>query len=180
MDSYPFGTSFLYSGPLNYVLAYPLVHQKVSSADTGRSWLMDKRGDNLEKSITEYTLGEVISGLDSLTGQWEKGLPLLEAGLNGIDSPEKTKEINTARACFHIFRSGRNTYQAYRLNRRWRKSDSAEFLKIAQDELENLREVLPIVSGDKRLGFHSEVQDYMFTPALIQTKIASLESMLNG
>ena len=180
MDYYPFAASFLYSGPLNYALAYPLNHKKISNKKTGRSWVMDDRGDNLEDSLTEFNLKEVISGLDTLSRRWNKGLRFYEEGLETSNCPEAARELNTARVCFHIFRSGRNIYQVYELNRNFQESQLNKYLEIIRDEFENLKEVLPLISKDKRIGFHSEAQDYMFTPVLVREKIAALESKLTG
>ncbi len=178
MDNYPFATSFLYSGPLNYALSYPLVPGPVSSKTTGRSWLMDERGDNLEATLSEFSLEEIISGLELLSALWYKGLTFYRKGLKHVTGPHKAEELNTAEVCYHIFYSGLNIYKVYKLKKKWSNSLLPEYRSILKDELSNLKEVLPFVVSDNRFGFHSEAQDYMFDPPSIEEKIKSLTEQL--
>ena len=47
-----------------------------------------------------------------------------------------------------------------------------------EDELGHLREALPIIAADPRMGYHSECQRYMFTAASVEAKLRELESLL--
>ncbi len=174
MDNYPFALSFLYSSPINYALAYPLPQPPISDTPAGRSWLMDSRGDNLDNSMTDYTIDEIITGLNTIVKYWKQGLTYLENGLENSNSKHSTDELNTARVCYHVFRSCRNIYRAYKLCRS-DENNQAEFHNIAKDELANLQEVLPIIEQDTRFGFHIEAKGYMFDAPAIKTKIKNLQ-----
>ncbi len=178
MDNYPFATSFLYSGPLNYALSYPLIPGPVSSKTTGRSWLMDERGDNLESSLSEFSLEEIVASLELLTAIWYKGLSFYRKGLEYVTSPCKAEELNTAEVCYRIFKSGLNIYKVYKLKKDWDNSLLPDYKDILKYEISNLKEVLPFVKSDKRFGFHSEAHDYMFDATSIEKKIIALTEQL--
>ncbi len=178
MDYYPFSLSFLYSGPLNYTLAYPLNFLPVSDKPSGRSWLMDHRGDNLDSSLLDFSIEEVISALQLLSENWRKGVDLFNKGLEGLDIPHAREERDTAGVCYHVFRSALNTYRVYQLRKNFSPNNEGTYKKILRDELENLEAVLPVIKRDKRFGFHSEAQDYMFSADTVQKKMENLRSQL--
>lgn len=180
MNFYPFSMPFLYSSPINYTLVYPLKPAPLSGHPAGRSWQVDKRrGDCLELSLGPYSLAEVIRGLGELARKWKKGTKLLEKGVSGSKSDTARKELDNAWACYHVFRSVWNTYRVYKLRLNWSDSKLPAFQRIAQNELENLEQVLPIIKRDKRFGYHSEPQAYMFDVSSIRRKIRSLEQMIS-
>ncbi len=179
MDSYPFSIPFLYSNPINYTLAYPIKPGPPDDIPCGRSWLMDKvRGDSLEKSLEGYTLDEVIKGFDMIRKKWKSGLDSLEKALGNSQSDHKDEELFTARTIYHIFRSIWNTYRAYKLRKDWNDLCMEEFIKIANDEIQNIEEVLPVLRKDGRQGFHGEGFGYMFDEKSAQKKIEGLKSVI--
>ncbi len=177
MKSYPFSLPFLYSGPVNYTLAYPLRPKSLSGRPMGRSWQMDRRGDDLRPSLEPYGLDDVIRGLGGVAGNWMKGVKLLERGLQNSDGEITRKELDNARVCYHVFRSAWNTYRVYRLRLEWRESKMDAFRRIAANELDNLEAVLPLVRRDKRFGYHSEAHGYMFNAASIRRKVRELKTL---
>ncbi len=174
MDSYPFSIPFLYSSPINYTLAYPLKARPLTGRPMGRSWQMDKRGDDLQPSLAPYSLEEVIRGLGEQARKWKQGVKLLEKGLKSSHSAAARSELDNAWVCYHIFRSVWNAYRVYKLRLNWSDKKEAAFKRIATNELANLEQVLPIVKRDKRFGYHSEAQAYMFDAAKIRRKIRQL------
>lgn len=177
MQCYPFSIPFLYNSPINYTLAYPLKPAPLTGRPIGRSWLMDRRGDDLTPSLDPYSLAEVIRGLGALARQWKRSIGLLQKGLKSCDSETARAELDNARVCYHVFRSAWNTYRVYRLRLKWSDSQRAAFSRIAADELANMEAVLPIVQRDPRFGYHSECQASMFDAASIRGKLCALKRM---
>lgn len=181
MDHYPFSIPFLYTSPTNYTLAYPLRPGPSDGVPCGGSWRDENvRGDCLKESLAPYTLDEVIEGFTRIHQGWRTGLDALKAGLRGSNSPHATEELNTARVCLHVFRSVRNTYRCWRLRREWQPSHSSEYKEIVEDELANLREILPVLQEDPRQGFHGEAFIHMFNTERVEAKIEDLQTQLGN
>ena len=178
MNDYPFQIRFLYSSPTNYALAYPMFPRQSNKLATGRSWLDDPRGENLENSLPGFTLEEIIGGLGRLARHWKRGAEQLAEGLAECEAVTARQERDNAWVCYHIWRSTWNTYRAWRLRRSWRDSKIEAYLPIARDELANLEAVLPLVEGDERFGWHSDAQAHLFDAAGIREKMAALTRQL--
>jgi hypothetical protein len=52
-----------------------------------------------------------------------------------------------------------------------------EYLELQKQELENVLAVVNIVKADKRQGFHSEAQVYMFDAKMLEEKIEKLKKL---
>ena len=50
--------------------------------------------------------------------------------------------------------------------------------KVIVDEIGNLKQALPFVEKDKRLGFQQEANCYMYSPDKIASKLEELEGYL--
>lgn len=181
MDNYPFSIPFLYASPINYALTYPLEPGPINDIPCGRSWLLDKvRGENLDASLGNYTIEEIVSGLTLLSRKWKDGAELFTMALNEATGVNKENELNSIWTACHIFQSVMNIYKVYSLRKNWTMEKLEFYLKIIRNELENLEAVLPIIEKDKRLGFHIEAFDYMFSPDSIRAKIMSLQEQLKA
>ena len=181
MDSYPFSVPFMYNGPINYTLAFPVTPGQANSIWCGRSWQMDKRGDRLDASYgSAFSEGEVIRGMKQVADEWKRGARLLDSALEACHSDHATEERNNAWVCYHVFRSTWNTYRIYRLRRKWTESKHPAYLRIIKNELANLQQVLPILERDQRFGWHAECQARMFTPAAVRKKIRALKRQNPG
>jgi len=180
MDNYPFCIRFLYNSCCNYSLQYPLSPTQIGKKTSGRSWLPDKRGNNLDYSFGLYTLEEIIRGLGLLAKQWKFGVDTLRDGLHTCQCRNAKKELDNAAIIYHIYRSSWNIYRAYKLRKKWSDKKMEAYLRIAVNELKNLEEVIPILKRDheKILGFHIEGQTYMFDIAGVTRKINSLKKQL--
>ena len=84
------------------------------------------------------------------------------------NSKRAEKEIGVAKIAGATFTSTHNIYKWYllRKNSSTKKLTATE-LEIVEDELANLKAVLPYVEADSRCGFHEEVQWRMFGPESI-------------
>jgi hypothetical protein len=50
---------------------------------------------------------------------------------------------------------------------------------IIDDEIESVREAIPLAAVDPRLGFHQECQSYLYTPDFLHRKLVQLEALAN-
>jgi hypothetical protein len=182
MNSYPFGVQYLYASPTNFTLSYTSIAAPgpLTGKSAGRSWLLDERGDDLSGAINEFTLDDIISGLDQLSTEWRKGVDLFEEAMEGVDDEAALDEFGNAVVCGAVWHSTSNSFKFYKLRLDWSDEKLAEFENIAADELDNLRKVLPFVKRDSRQGYHSEAHGYMFNAEMIGKKIAVLEKLLGG
>ncbi len=174
---FPFDMSMLYWGPANYALAYPLTLAPLTGQPMGPSWMMHARGDDLSKSLGQFTLEEVIELYTALLTGWDRGVARLQEALAPCRGESARIELGVARMVGHCYRSARNAYRTYPL-RRDRPADAAErFRAIVDDETANLEQVLPLIEADPRLGYHAECQAYQFDATSVQAKLAELRRM---
>ncbi len=178
MDSYPFCVPFMYTGPLNFALEYPIVKGSLEGKPMGRSWLPDERGDVLDNTVGPFTFKEIVQGLGEVTATWRAAADLFEKAVCDCAHPHAREELNSIRAAQHAFHSCWNIYRAYPLRVEWKPAHLEAIRQIMRDELAHLEEVLPIVAADKRLGFHSECNRYMFTAKGIRRKMRQLRAEL--
>jgi hypothetical protein len=178
MRNYPFGISYLYAGPTNYSLAYIPRPKKLNKISAGGSWLMHERGDDLSGCLNDFSLDEVVAGLEKLSAIWAKGVAQLENALSGSDSKNAASELANAKVCGAVFHSTLNTFKFYKLRLDWADEKIEEYKSIAKDELAVLEAIKPVVASDKRLGYHSEAHAYMFNEEMIQEKINALKKQI--
>jgi len=181
MDSYPFTIPFIYYGPINFAVQWPILPEPLRSGGTGRSWQADTdRGDELERSFGAFTLEEIIEGLGNLARDWWKAAEAFDAAVAGSASPHAGEERRSVWFAAHSFRSCWNLYRAYPLRRKWKQANAKALRPIMQDELEHLPGLLPLMEEDARLGFHSECQHRLATPEGVRAKIRELRRVLGS
>lgn len=177
MLNYPFCIPFLYAGPTNYSLSYILHPEPLNGISAGRSWLPDERGDDLSASLADFSLDEVITGLEKLSAKWKEGVVLLESELSGSDLQHAVTELANAKVCGAAFHSTLNTFKIYKLRLDWSKDKLGEFKAVAEDEIAVLEAITPVLALDSRLGYHPEAHAYMFDAPSIQRKIRHLRNL---
>jgi hypothetical protein len=189
MDYYPFCIPFIYSGPLNYTLAYPemWIPGKLNGKSAGHSWLLAERGDDLSavydhvsggmKESEIFSLDEIIVRIDKLASAWAPALSDLASSLKGCSGSKAGNEIGNAAICGAVWKSTANTFKIYRLRLNWKDSLLPEFMKSVDDELKVLEKVLPYVENDTRQGYHAEAHGYMFNADGIKNKIKVLRKL---
>lgn len=180
MDSYPFSVPFIYTGPVNYALAYPLLPGPLEGTSTGYSCAVSSRGDDLSACLHPYTLAEVIRGFRQLCTQWKQGAQSLEKGLRGYDGEHARQELANAWVCHHIFVSTLHAFQIYKLRLAWSDDQRPRYRKIISAELKNIKSALAYVEADGRFGWHAEPQAYLFDAESIKRKIRQLEEQLRN
>lgn len=178
MDYYPFCIPFLYYSPTNYAAGLPLEAKKLTGKSMGRAWMDDERGDDLTPSFGPYTSDEIIVGLGEFTRRWEAAGEVLAAALESSRAKTVREELNSVRASAHLMHSAWNLYRAWKLRQNWSSKKKSALIKIARDELAHLRDFLPVIENDKRIGFHSECQAYLVTARDVRKKIRDLEALI--
>ena len=177
MNFYPFSSSFLYSGPINFSFILPMEPGPLNGKPVGRSWLLDERGDDMAAALADYTINEVISGLDQLAAKWLNGVEQFSAAAG--NSSHAQEEQNTAEVCGRAFRSAANFCKVYRLRKNWTAECLPEFKQIITDEIANLKAVLPILEADKRFGYHIEAHGYQYDAAGVTAQIFRMKQKLD-
>lgn len=174
MAYFPFDLSFVYFGPQNYALAYPLTLAPLTGKSMGWTWMMHERGDNLQEASNQFTVEEITDLLRQLVPAWQHGVTLLQAALAGSTHPHAAQELGVARIIGHCYRSAYNIYRTYLLRRDRPTDTEQQFTAILEDEIDNLAAALPLLEADPRLGFHAECQAYQYSAELVRAKLAGL------
>ena len=176
MQYYPFDEHLIYWGPINYAMAYPLTSAPLTGKSMGWSWVMHERGDDLEPTLRQFTLDEVIASFDALVAQWRPAIANYAHALAGCKEPQAKLELGVAKMIGCAYRSTANVYKTYKLRKERPADLEAQFAAVAADEIANLEEALPLLKADSRLGFHAECQAYMFSAELVEAKLKALRS----
>ncbi|MHC4884111.1 MAG: alpha-amylase family protein [Planctomycetota bacterium] len=179
MRHYPLGAPFLYAGPVNYSLTLIPEPAPLAGGSPGRSWMDDPRGDDLSPTLEEFSLEEVITGLDALSREWSEGLTLLREGLAPCSHAHAREELDNATVCGAAFSSCVNTYRIYELRLTWSQEKRDDYLQIIKAEQTTLEAILPILQRDSRLGFHIEAQAHQFSYNLCLAKKTALEAQIH-
>jgi hypothetical protein len=176
-EHFPLGDNrFVYYSPVNYALSYPL-KEVLADRPMGPSWINHEWGDRLEDSVSCYTLEEVTPMLDSLWQGWRKGSNLLEQALDSAVEKKRVRlEMSTVTAIECSYHSSANIYKWY-LRRRKETPLGPEDESIVEDEIANLRRVLPWVESDSRLGLHEEWKWRGFTTESLHAKLGQLQAL---
>ncbi len=178
-ETYPYSTPFIYRGPLNYAPAYWLPPQPVRGIATSMSCDVQVHGDDLSQALGSFSLKEVIEGFESLIEHWREGADLYCELLSDQSHPHFIEEENTVRCALLVFVSALHIFKLYQLCTDWEEAKCREpYLELCREELLNLRQLLPLLQSDSRLGFHCEAQTYLFNPELVSRKIDLLENTL--
>ncbi len=180
MRNYPFSIPFLYSGPLNYALQYPLNLAPLKGTTAGRSWMPDERGDDLSASAQAFTIEELISLLSDIVDQWKSAVDIFEDALQPCSCETAAAEQRNARMIGLCSRSARNVYQTFLLRRDQPPDKAARFQHIISDEIDALEAALPLVEQDTRFGFHAECQTHLFTASGMRKKLTALRELSAG
>ena len=192
LEGYPHCTPWLYMGCVNWALGYFCPPGKMNGKG-GRSWQYDVRGDDLSAAFAKekdnggnpngerrFNDEQVLERLGRISARWSKALELFEAGLASSKCRHSEEELNTAKVANACFISACNMIKMYMMKKNGGIAQGREYLDIQACELDNVRSVADIVRADRRQGFHSEAQVYMFDAGMLDDKIAKLEDLLKS
>ena len=190
LEGYPHCMPWLYMGCVNWALGYFCPPGKMNG-NGGRSWLYDVRGDDLSAAFPKdeeygsnirppnrFTEMEVLERMCRISQRWNEALKGFEAGLASSKCLHAEEELNTAKVVNACFRSTCNLLRMYMMKKNVGCAEGPDYYQIQMDELANVRDVVDIVKRDKRQGYHSEAQVYMFDGNMLEEKIERLEALL--
>lgn len=181
MAHYPFCFAFIYFGPVNYAMGLPVAPTQAAGTPLGPSWVDVERGEWLEgKWLDNFEWSEIPMALEQLAAEWGKGVKLLEAGLHGCEGPHTRPELDNARIIGHSFRSAWNLHRFFALRKSWSDACRPDYVRIAQDEIENLEAALPILERDPRFGWHGECHAYLYDAAAVRRKLEALRQQMHA
>jgi hypothetical protein len=184
-DYYPFCVSFLYLGPINYALRYPLPQKGMNDIPMQRSWIplqmplgtrLDDsvrswRGEDMSCEATEghFTLDEILECLKKMTVIFELGMSEYRSALGSCNSKHADRELKNAEFINASLRSSYNIFSAYALTLE-SSFDNEKWKNIAEEEIMNLNKILPLLKGEKEIAYHSEAQEYFFDENTVRQK----------
>ncbi len=184
---WPFFVPLLYNGPHVQGPAFPWFLEPIHRPFPPNYLADQAPGDNTLHQIPD---GEVLwfdACLGRLLDHWAEGIRALEAAFSKLAQPtlEQYKEYGLARCIYHQMLTLRLTARFYVEREFLLRSDRSEerraILRRLQgyirEEIGNAEACLPFVEADSRLGWHSEVFDYQFTPEAIRARVAKLREM---
>ena len=129
-----------------------------------------------------------------LEGQWQRGIEIMERALADVPAARREaarREYGIAKSILCSVRSCQNVTRFLMAREKlYREPDAAgrEFLlaemrRVAEAEISNTREALPLCEADSRIGYATVWGDMrvagFFTPALLRGKIAQVEQMIS-
>jgi hypothetical protein len=169
------GKLLLYFTPINYALAYPL-KTRFENKPMGPSWRKHVFGDRLEDHTETYTFSQLVELLGKLSTAWQTAVDAYDQALTCADNLlHKNKELGVARVIACNYRSLYHIYRWYgSVKIKKEKPLNPSNVNILRDEIDNLRQALPWIDADRRLGFHGEAQTYMFESRIINHKLRML------
>lgn len=193
-DEYPFSNSVLYRGPMNRAPAL-LWSFPESPRPMPLSWRMALPGDSLDETwMRPFTADFILTCFKRFLETWNKGLVLLDGAVkekvdkSGRVTPAGREYIVTHAVAAHI--QSTVNFLRYAIYRRKYldagvESGTAErqellrkMIQITHAEINNRLQYLPLVKADSRLGFHSEVEDYLFTASTLEASITQLQELV--
>jgi len=183
--SYPNNIMFSYYGPMHDGIVWEL--QLIpKNFSLPRSWFsVDKTdGDRIEECLMGlHTIEEAEILCKSMTESWNKGIKELET-IPQCDGYTYSEQIANAKALGILFESGHNILRFYQLREMIgleqgnAKEHLAEMKNIVGEEIRLTKEMIPLCTEDKRLGYHSEAENFKFFPLKLQHRVEQLENLL--
>jgi len=178
MKHFPHCMTFLYAAPTGWALGYTVQPGKIVKK-IGFSHLPGPQGDDLTYCVTcDFPFGSILAGISELVRLWSEGVKLFEEAVQASDCENSRLELGNAIICEACFKSLLYMLKVYNIKKEKGSAEGEEFLQLSRAELANVKRALPYVAADPRQGFHSEAQEYRFSEAILQKKIADLEAIL--
>ncbi|MBF0246257.1 MAG: hypothetical protein HQL31_13490, partial [Planctomycetes bacterium] len=115
-----------------------------------------------------------------LSVDWGRAADRFEKAVTGCKEIAARQETDNARYIACLYRSSYNFYRAHELKREWHCDMLSIFDEIVQDELDNIRKLLPVLKNDALLGLHLECFARMVNPLNVRNKIRQLENYLKS
>lgn len=184
---FPANIAFEWFGPLHNSIVWPL-HLIPVNEPVAPSWVLhnfpEVSGDRIGESLGyHHTINEALTLCNEMNTLWQQGLARLEKLKEFyLNDPPRLAEISLAGAVGLQIRSTCNLLEFYALREEMlfeRKDNLARMADIVRDEIKNSRLMLDLCQKDKRLGYHSEAEGYLFYPEKLSARIELLNDLLN-
>jgi len=186
VEAYPFGFGFMYFGPFNCALAYPLPNHKDRNRPM-KLWCFTtprEMGDRLEESHAPLPLAEMLNRLELIHNAWSQACDGYEAALATASQRQRAQaEVNVARYFDHLLVS---TWVIFSWLA-WRYYPDAhpaitrdEIARRLNLELANLDAARELLTSDRRLGYYEETHVQINSVEDIATKRGEVQHLLDA
>ena len=184
--AYPFSIPFIYDGPINYAVAWPLRldAQKIPPFSGWMPLPRDrsghlKSGDNLDHWLKPFGPDIAVQAFGELLAEWDQGIAILRTASGRSNSERLRKELVLAEYIALSIRSTINIIRFYTLGRRLEKPVSGaernklfgQLKTILQDEAANTCQAQKMLEIEPRLGYHPEAHVHLFTRKDLEYKM---------
>lgn len=184
---YPLSNVVQYYGPFHQGVVWPL-RADIEMRPLGDSWVPNQPagGDLIGECLQDFKLCEVLSLARKMCAETEKIEGILAELENKYErDPERMLDLGLVRALLCHQEAARDIFEFYWLRREaviWsRAGDRATALRaiarmkeIVVREREITAMMKRLCERDSRLGFHSEAESYLYTPAYFDWRMPTL------
>ncbi len=179
---YPLCTDIQYNGPFHHGIVWPL-YPEVRFHDLYASWKpLPVSGDSFGKCLGVFTLEEFERQARSMAATYGRGLKLLlPLASKYRKDPHLMREIRYAHAVGLLLESGWRIGRFYLLRKKLYEGDLAvldEMEEIVRREIAAAEEMIRLCREEFLLGYHSESENWKFTPEELAGRIGQLEQTL--
>lgn len=183
--AFPVNGAFEWLGPMQDSPVSPL-HLLPKDRPMPSSWLTSDEvgGDRIGECMCNgHTHEEALALVGEVVSNWSEGTRLLE-GIAALGDREREEQKTVARATELILRSGYNVLRFYYLRRLLgigsgeNRELLGEMRKIALEEIEISKLLLPICERDNRIGYHSEAHGHKIHNDKLSWRIDRLRELL--
>lgn len=184
--NYPNNIMFSYYGPMHDGIVWEL-QLEPKNYSLPRSWFSTDKcdGDRIEECLLGvHSVSEAEILTLEMSDKWKAGIKELEK-IPPNNSYNYSEQISCAKALNVLFESGHNIIRFYELREKlgFEEENQTEMLaemeKIVKREIELSDEMIVLCENDKRLGYHSEAENFKFFDLKLRDRIKKLKNLLN-
>lgn len=183
---YPFSIPMLYTGPMNYSVAYPL-RLKYEDRPMGPSWIWHEHfGDRLDDCINPFTLDKVCRCFGLMESCWSEGLHLYKEALNQSENENQIKELSCAEMVGCHISASKNIFDFHLWRQESMKEQNLEGPceltsenrsdEIISRHIQTCKTALKLAKDNSQFGYHQEPHVYFYDAKAIATCIAKMET----
>jgi len=174
---FPQVQDLLYVGPVNAAPGYPWELQELAIPMRPSWFPPEPYGNKIEEALGALALSDVIEAFDLLSEGWRESVRVYAEGLKECPAAAAEIELGVAKVIGHQMTSARN-FMAFR--QAVSANDQAAIIALSAQEIDTLRQMLPLLKKDSRLGFHQGSfprPQKFFDPLSVEKKIEDLRNL---
>ena len=180
--SFPANIAFEWYGPLHNSIAWPW-HVMPQNKIILPSWkldLQDSSGDRIGETLGfHHTLDEAVALCDKMNDLWQRGVDALHKIASGFrNNRDRTADIILSEAIGLQIASAAATLKFYDLREKMffeKKEFRSELAKLLDEEIARTAAMRRLCLLDSRLGYHPEVENFLFFPEKLAARIKLLQ-----